>query len=81
MLKRTERMSLRISSVLSKVEPDLHTDSGSDQKVPAPEHCSPVHLGVDLIHHQLVLLQGEHQPRGLQPRGHGGGQLRKYTFT
>ena len=36
MLKRTERISFRISSVLSKVEPepDLHT--GSDQKVPAP---------------------------------------------
>ena len=46
MLKRTERISFRISSVLSKVEPeleqepDLHT--GSDQKVPAPapQHCS-----------------------------------------
>ena len=36
MLKRTERISFRISSVLSKVEPepDLHTSS--DQKVPAP---------------------------------------------
>ena len=43
MLKRMERISLRISSVLSKVEPepDLHTGSGSDQKVPAPapQHC------------------------------------------
>ena len=36
MLERTERISFRIFSVLSKVEPepDLHT--GSDQKVPAP---------------------------------------------
>ena len=31
-------MSFKISSVLSKVEPEpnLHTGSGSDQKVPAP---------------------------------------------
>ena len=36
MLKQTKRISFRISSILSKVEPepDLHT--GSDQKVPAP---------------------------------------------
>ena len=40
MLERTKRISFRISFVSSKVEPepDLHTgsDSGSDQKVPAP---------------------------------------------
>ena len=36
MLEQTERILLRVSSVLSKVEPDLHT--GSDQKVPAPQH-------------------------------------------
>ena len=38
MLEQTKRISFRISSVLSKVEPepDLHTGSGSDQKVPAP---------------------------------------------
>ena len=37
MLKQTKKISFRISSVLSKVEPDLHTGSGfgSDQKVPA----------------------------------------------
>ena len=37
MLKRTERIpvSFRISSVLFRVEPDLHT--GSDQKVPTPD--------------------------------------------
>ena len=34
MLEQTERILLRVSSVLSKVEPDLHT--GSDQKVPDP---------------------------------------------
>ena len=38
MLKRTERISFRISSVLFNMEPepepDLHT--GSDQKIPAP---------------------------------------------
>ena len=43
MLKRTERISLRISSVLSKVEPEphLHTGCGSDQEIPAPapQHC------------------------------------------
>ena len=40
MLEQTKRLSFRISSVLSKVDPtpDLHT--GSDQKVPAPQHCS-----------------------------------------
>ena len=41
MLEQTKKISFRISSVLSKVEPepDLHT--GSDQKVPAqdPQHC------------------------------------------
>ena len=38
MLEQTKRISFRISSVLSKVEPepDLHTGSGSNQKVPAP---------------------------------------------
>ena len=35
MLGRTERISLRNSKV--ETEPDLHT--GSDQKLPAPEHC------------------------------------------
>ena len=43
MLEQTKRISFRISSVLSKVEPepDLHTGSGSNQKVPAPapQHC------------------------------------------
>ena len=42
MWELTKRMSLRTSSVLSKVEPepDLLTGSGSDQKVPtpAPQH-------------------------------------------
>ena len=47
MLKQTKRISFRISSVLSKVEPepepDLHT--GSDQNVPAPspQHGIPLH--------------------------------------
>ena len=38
MWELTKRISLRILSVLSKVEPkpDLYTGSGSDQKVPAP---------------------------------------------
>ena len=38
MLTQTKRISFRISSVLSKVEPetDLHTGSGSDKRVPAP---------------------------------------------
>ena len=38
MLKQTKRISFIISFVLSKVEPEpeLHTGSGSDQKVPAP---------------------------------------------
>ena len=38
MWELTKRISLRTSSVLSKVEPepDLYTGSGSDQKVPAP---------------------------------------------
>ena len=50
MWELTKRISLRISSVLSKVEPepepDLYTSPGSDQKVPvrywlrpAPQHC------------------------------------------
>ena len=47
MLEQTKRISFRISSVLSKVEPepDLHTGSGSNQKVPAPspQHCVPVY--------------------------------------
>ena len=38
MWELTKRISLRTSSVLSKVEPepDLYTGSGSDHKVPAP---------------------------------------------
>ena len=36
MLEQTKRILFRISSVICKVEPDLHT--GSDQKVPAPQH-------------------------------------------
>ena len=37
MLEQTKRISFRISSVLSKVEPepDLPTGTGSDQNVPA----------------------------------------------
>ena len=44
--KLTKRISLRTSSVLSKVEPepDLYTGSGSDQKVPAPTGFSSVTL-------------------------------------
>ena len=40
MWELTKRISLRTLSVLSKVEPepDLHTGSGFDQKVPAPQH-------------------------------------------
>ena len=34
-LERTKRISLRICSFSSKVEPDLQTGSGSDQNVPA----------------------------------------------
>ena len=56
MLEQTERISFRMSSVLSKVEPepDLHT--GSDQKVPAPapQHCLPVPIKgflLELLHH------------------------------
>ena len=41
MCERTERISFRNSSVVPKVEPDLHT--GSDQKVPAPQHCAQLH--------------------------------------
>ena len=39
--ENTGPVSLRTSSVISKVEPDLNTGSGSDQKVPAPapQHC------------------------------------------
>ena len=42
MWELTKRISWRISPVLSKVEPepDLYTSSGSDQKVPAPQHCN-----------------------------------------
>ena len=47
MLKRTERISFRISSVLSKVEPDLHTGSG--QKVPAPTGSTTLLQCLDLI--------------------------------
>ena len=38
MLEQTKGISFRISSVLSKVEPepDIHNGSGSDQKVLAP---------------------------------------------
>ena len=38
MLEQMKRISFRISSVLSKMEPepDLYTGSSSDQKVPAP---------------------------------------------
>ena len=38
MIEQTKRISFRISFVLSKVEPepDVHTGSGSDQKVPSP---------------------------------------------
>ena len=45
MLELTKRISFRISSVLSKVEPepDLHTGYGSDQKVPAP---APLLVGI-----------------------------------
>ena len=41
MLERTKRISFRISSVSSKVEPDLHFGSGSSQNLPAPapQHC------------------------------------------
>ena len=34
MLERTEKISLRISSVLPKVEPELDLHTGSDQKYP-----------------------------------------------
>ena len=39
-MERTERISLRISSVLSKVEPEPDLPTGSDRKVlaPAPQH-------------------------------------------
>ena len=54
MCELTKRISLKISSVLSKVdpEPDLCTGSGSDQKVPAP---APQHWAVwkrDFFLHQ-----------------------------
>ena len=41
MLEQTKRMSFRISSDLSKVEPepDLHTGSGQKVPAPAPQHC------------------------------------------
>ena len=40
MLEPTKRISFRISSVLSKVEPEPDIHTGSDQKVPAPQHWS-----------------------------------------
>ena len=42
MLEETKKISFRISSVLSKVKPelDLYTGSGSDQKIPAPAHTN-----------------------------------------
>ena len=41
MLEQMKRISIRISSVLSKVEPEPDLPTGSDQKVPvpAPSHC------------------------------------------
>ena len=44
MWELTKRISLRILSVLSKVEPEPDLYTGSDQKVPAPapQHWSPV---------------------------------------
>ena len=54
MLEQTKRKSFRISSVLSKVEPDLHTGSGSDQKVPAPTGSgSTTQLASDVSLNQL----------------------------
>ena len=47
MLEQTNRISFRISSVLSKVEPDLH--SGSDQNVPAPTCSSSATLSATLL--------------------------------
>ena len=46
MLERTER-SIRITSVLSNVEPDFHTGSGPDQKVPAPKPWTLQKCNVD----------------------------------
>ena len=40
MWELTKRISLRTSSVLSKVEPEPDLNTGSDQKVPAPQHWS-----------------------------------------
>ena len=42
-------ISLRISSVFSKVEPDLYT--GFDQNVPAPQHC--IFLGTSMVYGQF----------------------------
>ena len=58
MWELTKRISLRISSVLSMVEPepDLRNSSGSEKKVPvpAPQHClkhnnSPQNIGDNLL--------------------------------
>ena len=48
MLEQTKRISLRISSVLSKMEPEPDLYTGSDQKVtaPAPQHWIPVHYSL-----------------------------------
>ena len=39
MWELTKRISLRISSVLSEMEPEPDLYTGSDQKIPAPQHC------------------------------------------
>ena len=45
MLEQKKRISIRISSVLSKVEPE----PGADQKVPAPQHCPWQRGEIDLL--------------------------------
>ena len=49
------RISFRISSVLSKVEPepDLHTGSGSDENVPAPTVFGSATLALYLLREAL----------------------------
>ena len=49
MLEQTERISLRTSTVVSKVEPDLHTGSGSDQNVPAPTGSGSATLVIVIV--------------------------------
>ena len=49
MLEKMKRISFRMSSVLSKVEPEPGLHPGSDQKVPAPTGKGFATLAVSYI--------------------------------